>query len=56
MLATSNGDYGMGDKQGATSFGSSSGEPALQETLIFGSFVLASIITVIGTFTIGRLW
>jgi len=56
MLATSNGDYGMGDKKGATSFGSSSGERALRETLIFGSFVLASIIAVIGAFTTGRLW
>jgi hypothetical protein len=55
MLAHSNGHYGMEDKHGATSFGSSSGGRALGETLMTGSFVLASIITVIGTFIIGRL-
>jgi hypothetical protein len=52
MLATSNGHYGMENKQGATSFGSSSGGRALGETL---SFALVSIVAVIGTFIIGCL-
>ena len=55
MLATSNGHYGMEDKEGATSFGSSSGGHALGEILMSGSFALASIVAVIGTFIIGRL-
>lgn len=52
MLATSNGHYGMEDKQGATSFGSSSGKRAFGEIL---SFALVSIVAVITTFIIGRL-
>lgn len=52
MLATSNGHFGMEDKQGATSFGSSSGKRAFGEIL---SFALVSIVAVIGTFIIGRL-
>ncbi|KAI9451263.1 hypothetical protein BJY52DRAFT_123356 [Lactarius psammicola] len=56
MLATSNGHYGMEDKKGATSFGSSSGGRALGETLMSGSFALASIVAIVGTFIIGRLW
>ncbi|KAH8977188.1 hypothetical protein EDB86DRAFT_3007728 [Lactarius hatsudake] len=55
MLATSNGHYGMEDKKGATSFGSSSGGRSLGDTLMSGSFVLASIAAIIGTFVIGRL-
>ena len=56
MLATSNGHYGMENKQGTTSFGSSSGERALGETLMFGSFAIASIVVAISTVVIGRLW
>lgn len=42
----------MEDKQGATSFGSSSGKRTFGEIL---SFALVSIVAVIGTFIIGRL-
>ena len=46
----------MENKQGTTSFGSSSGERALGETLMFGSFAIASIVVAISTVVIGRLW
>jgi hypothetical protein len=56
MLATSNGHYGMENKKGTTSFGSSSGGRALGEALMSGSFALASVVAIIGTFIIERLW
>ncbi|KAI0296999.1 glycoside hydrolase family 79 protein [Multifurca ochricompacta] len=51
MLSGSNGHYGMQDKEGATSSGSSSGALGLRQTFP-GSFALVCAVIVMGTFAI----